>query len=195
MSAMGQRTKPLAGIRKPSQEPTSSATPVFAQSQAFRYCRPDDGVGGLHLVSLWRAAIVSNESIVRHNPETVWPIPESFRSIYAHGVELRSKARLLFLSGQIGVAPDGSLATHFEAQCEVAMTNVETLLTGAAMKQADIVKLVFYLTRAADLATLGELRRKRWASPTPPAVTTLVVAALARPELLIEIDVTAASAN
>jgi enamine deaminase RidA (YjgF/YER057c/UK114 family) len=61
------------------------------------------------------------------------------------------------LSGQIGVAPDGSLATHFEAQCEVAMTNVETLLTAAAMK--------------------------------------LVVAALARPELLIEIDVTAASAN
>jgi len=104
-------------------------------------------------------------------------------------------ARLLFLSGQIGVAPDGSLATHFEAQCEVAMTNIETLLTAGAMKQADIVKLVFYLTRAADLPTLGELRRKRWASPTPPAVTTLVVAALARPELLIEIDVTAASTS
>jgi enamine deaminase RidA (YjgF/YER057c/UK114 family) len=100
-----------------------------------------------------RAAIVSN---VRHNPETLWPIPESFRSIYAHGVELRSKARLLFLSGQIGVAADGIRATHFEAQCEVAMTNVETLLTAAAMKQADIVKLVFYLTRAADLPTLGE---------------------------------------
>ena len=142
-----------------------------------------------------RVVIVSNESVVRHNPETVWPIPESFRSIYAHGVELRSMARLLFLSGQIGVAPDGSLATHFEAQCEVAMTNIETLLAAGAMKQADIVKLVFYLTRAADLPTLGELRRKRWASPTPPAVTTLVVAALARPELLIEIDVTAASTS
>jgi hypothetical protein len=42
------------------------------------------------------------------------------------------------------------------------------------------------LTRAVDLPTLGELRRKRWASATPPAVTTLVVAALARPELLVE---------
>jgi 2-iminobutanoate/2-iminopropanoate deaminase len=138
---------------------------------------------------------VSVESAVRHNPEGVWLIPESFRSIYAHGVELRAKARLLFLSGQIGIAPDGSLATLFEAQCEVAMTNVEILLAAAAMKPADIVKLVFYPTRAADLHTLGELRRKRWASPQPPAVTTLVVAALARPELLIEIDVTAASAN
>jgi 2-iminobutanoate/2-iminopropanoate deaminase len=54
------------------------------------------------------------------------------------------------------------------------------------MTHTDIVKLVFYLTRAVDLPTLGELRRKRWASSTPPAVTTLVVAALARPELLVE---------
>ena len=112
---------------------------------------------------------MNDEAVVRHNPETVWPVPERFRSIYAHGVELRSKARLLFLSGQIGVVPDGSVDSHFEAQCEVAMTNVETLLEAAGMKQADIVKLVFYLTRAADLPTLGELRRKRWASPTPPA--------------------------
>jgi enamine deaminase RidA (YjgF/YER057c/UK114 family) len=108
-------------------------------------------------------------------------------------VELRGNARLLFASGQIGIAPDGSLATDFEAQCEVAMTNVEVLLAAAAMTHTDVVKLVFYLTRAVDLPRLGELRRKRWASSTPPAVTTIVVAALARPELLVEIDVTAAA--
>jgi 2-iminobutanoate/2-iminopropanoate deaminase len=136
---------------------------------------------------------VSNEAVLRHNPEAVWPVPESFRSIYAHGVELRSNARLLFVSGQIGIAPDGSLAPDFAAQCEVAMTNVEALLAAAAMMHTNIVKLVFYLTRAVDLPTLGELRRKRWASSTPPAVTTLVVAALARPELLVEIDATAAA--
>jgi 2-iminobutanoate/2-iminopropanoate deaminase len=137
--------------------------------------------------------IVSNEAIVRYNPEAVWPVPEGFRSIYAHGVELRSNARLLFVSGQIGNAPDGSLATDFDAQCEAAMTNVEALLAAAAMTHTNIVKLAFYLTRAVDLPTLGELRRKHWASSTPPAVTTLVVAALARPELLVEIEVTAAA--
>jgi enamine deaminase RidA (YjgF/YER057c/UK114 family) len=136
---------------------------------------------------------VSNEAVLRHNPEAVWPVPESFRSIYAHGVELRSNARLLFVSGQIGIAPDGSLAPDFAAQCEVAMTNVEAMLAAAAMTHTNIVKLVFYLTRAVDLPTLGELRRKRWASSTPPAVTTLVVSALARPELLVEIDATAAA--
>jgi 2-iminobutanoate/2-iminopropanoate deaminase len=133
--------------------------------------------------------------MVRYNPEAVWQVPEGFRSIYAHGVELRSNARLLFVSGQIGIAPDGSLAGDFAVQCEVAMTNVEAMLAAAAMTHTNIVKLVFYLTRAVDLPMLGELRRKRWASATPPAVTTLVVAALARPELLVEIDVTAAAMN
>ncbi len=135
---------------------------------------------------------MSNEAVLRHNPEAVWPVPESFRSIYAHGVELRGDARLLFVSGQIGIAPDGSLAPDFAAQCEVAMTNVEAMLAAAAMTHTNIVKLVFYLTRAVDLPMLGELRRNRWASSTPPAVTTLVVAALARRELLVEIDATAA---
>jgi hypothetical protein len=46
-----------------------------------------------------RFVIVSNEAIVRYNPDAVWPVPEGFRSIYAHGVELRSNARLLFVSG------------------------------------------------------------------------------------------------
>jgi enamine deaminase RidA (YjgF/YER057c/UK114 family) len=136
---------------------------------------------------------VSDEAGVRHNPEAVWPVPEGFRSIYAHGVELRSNARLLFVSGQIGIAPDGGLACDFAAQCEVAMMNVEALLAAAAMTHTNIVKLVFYLTRAVDLPMLSELRRKRWASSTPPAITTLVVAALARPELLVEIDATAAT--
>src|SRR6202171_5044495 len=173
---------PLRPRSLPNRKPADIVSPIMAS------------VGWISF-PCGRAAIVSNEPVVRYNPETVWPVPESFRSIYAHGVELRSKVRLLFLSGQIGVAPDGSLATHFEAQCAVAMTNVETLLAAAALEQADMVKLVFYLTRAAALPPLGELRRKRWASPTPPAVTTLVVAALARRELLIEIDVTAASAS
>jgi hypothetical protein len=73
--------------------------------------------------------------MVRYNPEAVWPVPEGFRSIYAHGAELRSNARLLFVSGQIGNSQDGSLATDFDAQCEAAMTNVEALLAAAAMTQ------------------------------------------------------------
>jgi enamine deaminase RidA (YjgF/YER057c/UK114 family) len=128
-----------------------------------------------------------------HNPSTVWPVPEAFRGIYAHAVELRAEARMLFLSGQLGVAADGSLASDFAPQLERAMDNVEALLAAAGMATSDIVKVNYYLTRADDLPSLGEIRRRRWLASEPPAVTVLVVAALARPEYLIEIDVIAAA--
>ena len=134
-----------------------------------------------------------DDTMKRHEPATIWQVPQGFRGIYAHAVQLRAPARLLVVSGQIGVEPDGSVPVSFAGQCERAMTNVEALLADADMAVADIIKLNYYLTRPANLPSLAEIRNRRWASEAPPAVTTLVVAALARPELLIEIEVTAAS--
>ena len=129
----------------------------------------------------------------RHNPASVWPVPEAFRAIYAHAVETPAGRRLLFVSGQLGIAPDGTLAQGFGAQCEQAMGNVERLLETAGMTGADLVKVVYYLTRTEDLPSLGEVRRRRWGTGAPPSVTTLVVAALARPDALVEIEAVAAA--
>lgn len=133
------------------------------------------------------------DKMKRHSPETIWQVPEGFRGIYAHAVQVRAGARVLLISGQIGVAPDGTVAAGFAEQCDRAMLNVEALLADADMTISDIVRANYFLTRPADLATLGEIRHRRWKSDAPPAVTTLVVAGLARPDLLIEIEVTAAS--
>ena len=131
----------------------------------------------------------------RHAPTTVWPVPEGFRGIYAHAVEVFGGSRVLLISGQVGVEPDGSVPTGFSEQCNRAMSNVEELLASANMAVADIVKLNYYVTRQTDLPALNEARIRRWKSNAPPAVTTLVVAGLARPELLVEIEVTAATAK
>lgn len=133
------------------------------------------------------------DTMKRHEPATVWQVPEGFRGIYAHAVEVRAGARVLLISGQIGVAPDGAVPVGFSEQCDRAMLNVEALLADADMTISDIVKVSYYLTRPADLPALGKIRTTRWKSDAPPAVTTLVVAALARPDLLIEVEVTAAS--
>jgi enamine deaminase RidA (YjgF/YER057c/UK114 family) len=122
-------------------------------------------------------------------------VPEGFRSIYSHAVEVKSGARLLFVSGQVGMAPDGSLADGFEAQLNQAIDNVEALLASAGMSKDNIVKANYFLTRAADLPALGAIRRQRWAKTEAEAVTVLVVAALARPEWLIEMEVFAADWN
>jgi enamine deaminase RidA (YjgF/YER057c/UK114 family) len=131
-------------------------------------------------------------SIKAHNPPTVWTVPEAFRTIYAHGTEVAAASRMLFVSGQFGVAPDGRLPADFAEQAALAMTNVESLLAAAGMTRSNLVKLNYYLTRASDAPTLAAIRRERWAATEPPAVTALAVSALARPEYLIEIEAVAA---
>jgi enamine deaminase RidA (YjgF/YER057c/UK114 family) len=126
------------------------------------------------------------------NPVTVWPVPEALRSVYSHACEAQAGARLLFVSGQFGVAPDGSLPDDFGGQCHQAMANVESLLADAGMTFSDVVKLTYYIVRAEDAPALGAARRDRWGSDAPPAVTMLVVSALAKPEYLVEIEAVAA---
>lgn len=128
----------------------------------------------------------------RHNPPSVWAVPEAFRSIYSHAVEAGGGARLLFVSGQLGIAPDGSLRVGFEAQLNQAMDNVEALLASAGMSKDNIVKANYYLTRSSDLPTLGAVRRRRWAKSEAEAVTVIVVAALASQDWLVEVEAVAA---
>jgi 2-iminobutanoate/2-iminopropanoate deaminase len=128
----------------------------------------------------------------RHSPDTVWKVPDAFRTIYAHAVEVPGGTRLLFISGQVGVALDGTLPSDFARQLEQAMDNVEALLAAAGMAKANVVKANYYLTRADDLPALGQIRRRRWATAEPGAVTVIVVSALARPDYLVEVEVIAA---
>lgn len=130
----------------------------------------------------------------RHNPTTVPAVPAAFSMIYSHAVEIPPGMRLLLISGQVGIAPDGMLRSGFRDQCLQAMANVEALLAAAGLRPVDMAKITYYLTDTADLPELTALRQERWGSANPPAVTTLVVTALARPELTIEIDVVAVAA-
>jgi enamine deaminase RidA (YjgF/YER057c/UK114 family) len=128
---------------------------------------------------------------IAHNPATLWQVPETFRSVYSHPAEVAAPGRVLFVSGQFGVAPDGQLPGDFAAQCERAMDNVEALLAAAGMTTADIVKLNYYATQATDFRTLVRIRQRRRSFDPAPSVTAIAVSALARPEYLIEIEAVA----
>lgn len=132
-------------------------------------------------------------SIQVFNPATVWQVPDPYRSIYSHAVKVTGCAQQLFISGQVGIAPDGTVPTGFAEQAELAMDNVEALLARAAMGLNNLAKLSFYLIRREDAALLTEIRQRRWASAQPAAVTALFVSGLVRPELLVEIEVVAAA--
>jgi enamine deaminase RidA (YjgF/YER057c/UK114 family) len=100
---------------------------------------------------------------------------------------------LVFLRGQVGqdLGTGASVGIgDVAAQTEQAMANVDALLREAGGRLEDICKIVIYLTdprlRDAVYPVVG-----RWLKGVFPVSTGVVVAALARPEWLVEIDVTA----
>lgn len=126
-----------------------------------------------------------------HNSPDIWPVPGQFQQIYSHAVETQvGNVRQLHVSGQVGVRPDSTVPADFASQCEQAMNNVDAVLRSAQMSIADVVRLTYYVVRREDLPVLNEKRLKRWVG-VRPAVTTLLVAGLVRPEFLVEIDVLA----
>ena len=98
----------------------------------------------------------------------------------------------IFLRGQTGFALDGSFVGHGDpaAQADNAMQCVQTLLEEAGAKLDHICKVTIYITdrayREPVYRTIG-----KWLKGVYPVSTGLIVNGLARPEMLMEIDVEA----
>jgi enamine deaminase RidA (YjgF/YER057c/UK114 family) len=104
---------------------------------------------------------------------------------------------IVFLRGQIGQDLDTRESVgvgDVAAQAEKAMANVAMLLDEAGSKLEDICKITIYLIdiryREAVYGVVG-----KWLKGVYPVSTGIVVTALARPEWLVEIDVTAVIPN
>ena len=104
-----------------------------------------------------------------------------------------ARGRSVFVRGQVGQDLDTAVNVGVgnpAAQAEQAMSNIETLLREAGAGLEHICKITIYLTdprfREAVYRTVG--RRLRGVYPVS---TGLVVAGLARPEWLVELDVIA----
>jgi enamine deaminase RidA (YjgF/YER057c/UK114 family) len=100
---------------------------------------------------------------------------------------------MVFLRGQVGQDLDTAKSVGIgdvEAQAEQAMRNIARLLDEAGAQLTDIVKIVIYLTDPKYREPVYRVVGK-WLKAVFPVSTGLVVTALARPEWLVEIDVTA----
>ncbi|TAK88288.1 MAG: RidA family protein [Betaproteobacteria bacterium] len=112
---------------------------------------------------------------------------------YTHGIEISPGARVVHLSGQVGVRADGSVAEGIEGQLECAWQNIFAILAAAGMGPADIVKVTTYLTRPEDFKVHPRIRAK-YLGESRPGATAVCVSALAAPEFLCEVEVIAAKA-
>ena len=115
-------------------------------------------------------------------------------SRFSHAAMATNATRHLHLSGQVGTAPDGEIATGLAAQLDAAFANVAAGLTDAGMTRTHLMKLTVYLTQSTPEAIATyRARRDHWiGDATPPAATLLIVAGLANPAWLVEVDAHAA---
>ena len=100
---------------------------------------------------------------------------------------------IVFLRGQIGQDLDSRESIgigNVEAQTEKAMANIAMLLEESGSELAHICKIVVYLVDPRYRETVYRVIGK-WLKGVFPVSTGVVVSALARPEWLVEVDVTA----
>ena len=98
---------------------------------------------------------------------------------------------LVFIAGQIGLRADGSIPEDPKEQIDVAFKRIEAVLKHMGLDFTDVVELVSYhVDVGSQLSTFREVKEQYIRSDFP-AWTILGIAALARPELIVEIKVVA----
>jgi 2-iminobutanoate/2-iminopropanoate deaminase len=125
----------------------------------------------------------------RLNPESV----SAPFSRYSHAVIAPQGYRWLHISGQVGCDRSRKIAQGFDAQAELALGNLIACIHAAGFDLEDLVKVTVLLTRASDVAAYRQIR-DRMLGHVEPASTLMIVAGLAAPELLIEVEGVAARA-
>jgi 2-iminobutanoate/2-iminopropanoate deaminase len=98
---------------------------------------------------------------------------------------------LVFVSGQTGRHPvAGEIGKDVREQTRNTLERIKAILAAAGTSLDNVLTATTYLTRVQDLAAYNE-EYARYFPTDKPARTTVTVAALNAPELLIEITVTA----
>ncbi|MEM7424580.1 MAG: RidA family protein [Pseudomonadota bacterium] len=111
-------------------------------------------------------------------------------SHYDHGVLVPAPRETLYLAGQLGTRPDGTISGTFEEQAQQAWRNVLLLLDEAQMSVGDIVKVTSFLVHREHVEAYVACHKDAVGDHKPPW-TLLIVAGLGSPDYLVELDVTA----
>ena len=120
--------------------------------------------------------------------------PSSIRPPFArynHAVEVVAPARLLFVSGQLGVAADDTGPDGIEDQAVLCFENIKAALAEAGMAFADVVRFSAFVTDRAYFPIYGAVR-SRYVAGDAFSSTLVIVSGFTRPEFKLEVEVTAA---
>ena len=124
-------------------------------------------------------------------PITSTHAPRPF-SNYAQAIEVTPGARIVHVSGQVGAEVTGEIPVEAARQHQLAWENALAVLAAAGMDHANVVDAHVYITERAHIELYRETR-DRMLKGHKPAATLLIVAGLADPRFVVEVDLVAAA--
>ncbi len=113
---------------------------------------------------------------------------------YSPAIEVPANARLVFVSGQLGIDAKGETPESAEAQAELCFQAIRTVLADAGMEVSDIIRLNAYVSDGAYLADYMRVRDRHVGDP-PPASTLMIVSGFSRPQFKVEVECVAAKVD
>jgi enamine deaminase RidA (YjgF/YER057c/UK114 family) len=105
----------------------------------------------------------------------------------SHYCHVTKAGDLIWVSGTVGIASDGTIPAGVVEQFEVAIANMDVCLKAAGAGAEHVVKVTVYLTDVTDRTKINPIRQ-RYFGPHRPASTLVEVSALVLPELKVEIE-------
>jgi len=107
---------------------------------------------------------------------------------YTHVVT--GSGRWVAVSGQVALDADGELVGEGdpELQARQVFENLRRCLAAAGATFADVVKLTYYVTDIAHMPSVRRAREEYLDAAKLPASSAVQVAALIRPDLLLEVE-------
>ena len=121
------------------------------------------------------------------NPPTV----HAPAGAYSHSAVVPGGTELVFLSGQVGVRPDGTLATTTAEQAEQVFANIGALLAAHGLDAGALVKLTIFMVAGREIHAVRAARAK-FLGAHQPASSAFYVTQLVDPAWHVEIEAIAA---
>ena len=110
---------------------------------------------------------------------------------YSHSAVVPAGTELVFLSGQVGIRPDGSIPESVAEQAGQVFANVSAVLAAHGLGPSALVKLTTFLVSGRDIQAVRGAR-STFLGTHRPASTLVYVPQLADPGWHLEVEAIAA---
>lgn len=133
---------------------------------------------------------MAEQAVVQHlNPEGLHKNPA-----WSNVVTVSGRARTIYVGGQNAMDPSGQIVGKGDlaAQTEQVFRNLETALRAAGARLEHVIKWNLFVLAGQPLQPGFEVFQRVWGQrANPPVITAAMVAGLAHPDFLLELDAVA----